>query len=379
MPPPPPTATSAAAAPVAAGDDFAAALPVLSLPEVMRRLQDGVHAHAASSYRAMYSSVLGGLTTDPAAMVVNLDDHMCHRGHAVFDTATIWNGYLYELDAHLDRILRSAASAKVQPPFPREHLRSILMRLASVSGVEVGHLRFWLSAGPGGFLLTPKECVPFAPLAVARPCQPSCKLSCGRRCIQSAFYAISIAEKHYPDPDKGVSVVTSTVPIKPPEFATVKSVNYLPNALMQVEAEEQGAFTGIWLDQEGYVAEGPNMNVAFVDASGAFLIPPFDRVLAGCTAKRLIQLAAKVQKQGLIDTIRIGRVSVKEARAAPEMMLIGSGTLVTPVVEWDRVLVGSGLPGKATLALRKLMQDDMELSDSPLRIKIATEAAKSTS
>eukprot|EP00850_Spirogloea_muscicola_P016154 SM000129S26141 [mRNA] locus=s129:236439:238455:+ [translate_table: standard] len=326
----------------------------------MRRLQDGVHAHAASSYRAMYSSVLGGLTTDPAAMVVNLDDHMCHRGHAVFDTATIWNGYLYELDAHLDRILRSAASAKIQPPFPRDHLRSILLRLASVSGVKVGHLRFWLSAGPGGFLLTPKEC------------------------IQSAFYAISIAEKHYPDPDEGVIVaranqVTSTVPIKPPEFATVKSVNYLPNALMQVEAEEQGAFTGIWLDQEGYVAEGPNMNVAFVDASGALLIPPFDRVLAGCTAKRVIQLAAKVQKQGLIDTIRIGRVSVKEARAAPEMMLIGSGSLVTPVVEWDRVPVGSGLPGKATLAIRKLMQDDMEYSDSPLRIKIATEAAKLTS
>lgn len=45
-------------------------------------------------YLAMYSSVFGGITTDPAAMVLPIDDHMVHRGHGVFDTAAIVDGYV---------------------------------------------------------------------------------------------------------------------------------------------------------------------------------------------------------------------------------------------------------------------------------------------
>lgn len=45
-------------------------------------------------YLAMYSSVFGGITTDPAAMVIPIDDHMVHRGHGVFDTAAIVDGYV---------------------------------------------------------------------------------------------------------------------------------------------------------------------------------------------------------------------------------------------------------------------------------------------
>lgn len=41
----------------------------------------------------MYSSVVGAITTDVAAMVVPLDDHMVHRGHSVFDTTSFVNGY----------------------------------------------------------------------------------------------------------------------------------------------------------------------------------------------------------------------------------------------------------------------------------------------
>ena len=64
------------------------------------------------TYRAFYSSELGGIVTDPALMVVPIDDHMVHRGHAVFDTAILVEGQLYELDSHLDRFLRSAAQVK---------------------------------------------------------------------------------------------------------------------------------------------------------------------------------------------------------------------------------------------------------------------------
>jgi hypothetical protein len=56
--------------------------------------------------------------------------------------------------------------------------------------------------------------------------------------------------------------ITSQVPIKPPLFATMKSTNYLPNALLMQEAEAAGVDYAIWLDQEGFIAEGPNMNIA---------------------------------------------------------------------------------------------------------------------
>lgn len=43
-------------------------------------------------YLAMYSSIFGGITIDPEAMVIPMDDHMVHRGHGVFDTAAIMDG-----------------------------------------------------------------------------------------------------------------------------------------------------------------------------------------------------------------------------------------------------------------------------------------------
>ena len=78
--------------------------PVFTPDEASARLRHAVHAKAVN-FHAMYSSVLGGIVTDPAFMVLPLDDHMVHRGHAVFDTAMIVNGKLYQLDAHLERLL----------------------------------------------------------------------------------------------------------------------------------------------------------------------------------------------------------------------------------------------------------------------------------
>lgn len=76
--------------------------PVFTSDEAIARLRQTVHGKAVNFY-AMYSSILGG--TDPALMALPLDDHMVHRGHAVFDTATLTDGMLYQIDAHLDRLI----------------------------------------------------------------------------------------------------------------------------------------------------------------------------------------------------------------------------------------------------------------------------------
>ncbi|XP_050208562.1 D-amino-acid transaminase, chloroplastic isoform X2 [Mercurialis annua] len=293
----------------------------------------------------MYSSVFGGITTDPSAMVIPIDDHMVHRGHGVFDTAAITDGHLYELDQHLNRILKSASMAKINLPFDRESIRRILIQTVSASKCQIGSLRYWLSAGPGDFQLSPSGC------------------------HQSALYAIVIQDQS-PFVSKGVKVVTSTIPIKPPQFATMKSVNYLPNVLSKMEAEENGAFAAIWLDHDGFIAEGPNMNVAFVTKEKDLIMPYFDKILSGCTANRVLSLAECLVREGKLNGVKVGDVTVEQGKQADEMMLIGSGILVRPVVQWDAQIIGDGKEGPVTLALLNLILEDMKAGPPSVRVPV---------
>lgn len=321
-------------------------VPLLSCSEVIERMRTSRESHKAKQlYLAMYSSVFGGITTDTAAMVIPMDDHMVHRGHGVFDTAAIMDGYLYELDQHVDRFLGSATMAKIQVPFDRESIRQILIRTVSVSKCRNGSLRYWLSAGPGDFQLSPSGCV------------------------QAALYAIVIKDQSPPD-HRGIRVVTSSIPIKPPQFAVMKSVNYLPNALSKMEAEENNAYAAIWLDGDGFVAEGPNMNVAFVTKEKELLMPCFDKILSGCTAKRVVVLAANLVKEGKLRGIRVENVSVEDGKRADEMMLIGSGVLVRSVVQWDEEVIGNGREGPVTQALLNLLLEDMKSGPPTVRVPV---------
>ncbi|KAJ9183488.1 hypothetical protein P3X46_007333 [Hevea brasiliensis] len=322
-------------------------VPILTCSEAIEKLRTNREKHKGKQqFLAMYSSIFGGITTDPAAMVIPMDDHMVHRGHGVFDTAAIMDGHLYELDQHLDRILRSASMAKINLPFDRESIRRILMQTVSASKCQKGSLRYWLSVGPGDFQLSPSSC------------------------HQPTLYAIVIQDQS-PFDSKGIKVVTSSVPIKHPQFATMKSVNYLPNVLSKMEAEENGAFAAIWLDNDGFIAEGPNMNVAFVTKDKELLMPHFDKILSGCTAKRVLTLAEVLVREGKLHGVKMGNVTVEKGKKADEMMLIGSGILVRPVVQWDDQIIGNGKEGPITLALLNLILEDMKSGPPTIRIPVS--------
>ncbi|XVF48531.1 hypothetical protein PTKIN_Ptkin03bG0198200 [Pterospermum kingtungense] len=321
-------------------------IPLLSSSEAIERLKQNRENHRGKQrFLAMYSSIFGGIVTDAAAMVIPMDDHMVHRGHGVFDTAAIMNGYLYELDQHVDRIIRSASMAKIVLPFDRETIKNILIQTVSASKCIKGSLRYWISAGPGDFQLSPSGC------------------------HQPALYAVVIEDQSLFD-SKGIKVVTSSIPIKPPQFATMKSVNYLPNVLSKMEAEEKGAYAAIWLDEDGFVAEGPNMNVAFVTKDKELLMPKFDKILSGCTAKRVLTLAEGLVKAGKLNGIRVDNVSVEEGKRADEMMLIGSGVLVRPVVQWDDQAIGNGKEGPISETLLNFILEDMKSGPSSVRVPV---------
>lgn len=303
--------------------------------EAVARLRSGLHDRT-SNFHAMYSSVLGGIVTDPALMVLPLDDHMVHRGHAVFDTAAIVDGMLYQLDPHLERLLRSAEMARIPLPFGPEQLRQIIIDTAAASGQRNASVRYWLSVGPGGFGLSSRECA------------------------GSSFYVMIFRPE--PEPEhfytEGVKLVTSSVPIKPPYFARVKSNNYLPNALVLLEAKDRGADHGLFIDAQGYVAESSHMNVAFVSADGVLCHPAFDAILSGITLQRMLHLARKLVDSGDLSGIAVQNAPLQEWKAAREILLLGSSIKVAPVVRWDDHVVGDGRVGPVARKLLAMWEAD---------------------
>lgn len=103
-----------------------------------------VHPKQAQHYKSFFSSELGGIVVDPALMVVHIDDHFVHRGHGVFDTAILIDGYLYQLDQHMDRFLNSAKLANIELPFSREQMRRTILETAAASRATNGMHRLFL-------------------------------------------------------------------------------------------------------------------------------------------------------------------------------------------------------------------------------------------
>jgi 4-amino-4-deoxychorismate lyase len=315
-------------------------LKTLTDKDVLDQLR-ALRAKQPVKYTAFYSSQLGGIVTDPALMVIPFDDHMVHRGHGIFDTAGIVNGRIYDLDAHLDRFLKSAERSKLKLPAPRDEMRDIIIKTTAASGRRDGSIRYWLSSGPGSLDLTPA--------AGAEP----------------GFFVMIFAGLVYPEKWKtdGVRVMTTTYPIKPPLYAITKTTNYMPNTLMQMEAKEKGFDNGVFIDHDGHVGESSNMNVAFVSRDNVLVHPRFDHILSGCTSMRLLELAQQLVGKGLLKAVKIAHVTKDEALAAKEMLLIGSSVKVAGIVQWDEHAIGDGKPGPISRALLELLEEDMRSGD----------------
>jgi 4-amino-4-deoxychorismate lyase len=315
-------------------------LPVLAADQVLTALRT-MRERQPVKFSAFYSSQLGGIVTDPALMVLPFDDHMVHRGHGIFDTAGLVAGRIYDLEAHLDRFLGSAERSRLKLAGSRAEMRDIIIHTTAASGMRDGAIRYWLSSGPGNLDLTPA--------AGATP----------------GFFVIVFGGLSYPARwySEGLKVMTTTYPIKPPLYAITKATNYLPNVLMQMEAKEAGLDNGVFIDEKGFVGESSNMNVAFVTADGVLRHPRFVHVLAGCTSLRLLELATHLQSSGLLRGVEVCDIPVADARAAREMLLLGSSIKVAPIVEWDGRPIGTGAPGPVARALLDLLENDMRTSD----------------
>lgn len=288
-------------------------------------------------YYALYSSVLGGVTLDPVLMQVPIDDHLVHRGDGVFDTFKCVGRAAYNLDAHLRRLARSAEAIGLTWPAGLDDIRRLTIETLAQAGRECCTGRVMLARGPGSFGVSPYESPDPA--------------------LYIVVYAAGtpFMEAH----PGGARVRRSLVPAKPARFATVKNCNYLPNVMMKREAVDWGVDFVVGFDDSGVMTEGATENFGVVTGEGALLFPRMDTVLEGTTMMRVVQFARRLVESGDLASIEFRDITEEDARAAKEILVVGTTINVASVCEFEGDPVGGGKPGSVGRMLDGLLREDI--------------------
>ncbi len=286
-------------------------IPVLDTDDYVARLLSRERPGEAGIL-AFYEHRVGAVCRNPRLMLMPLDDHLAHRGDGIFESMKYLHRRIYQLDAHLERMRRSAAGLYLAPPCAWERMREIIVEVARAGGEANGSIRVLVGRGPGGFGIDPAEC-PEPSLYVA-------------------------AYRFTPKP----TAFRSTIPAKQGYLARIKNANYLPNVLMTREAHERGMDVPFSFDEEGCLAETAIANVALVDETGTLVVPEFTNALAGTTVLRAVELA-----QGELP------VSFRK------ILVLGTSSDCVAVVAYEGRPVGEGRPGPVSRRLRALLQADL--------------------
>lgn len=290
------------------------------------------------NYFAMYSSWWDAVTTDPNLMVIPLDDHMVHRGDGLFETFKCIGGSAYNLSAHWDRLERGADLIRLPIPWSRAERNRLLAAVLRAGGQRDALIRVFVSRGPGGHS--------------ANPCESPEPLL--------FILAIRLGRPFMEVHPGGARVGLSGIPVKPSFFARVKSVNYLPNALMRREAVERGLDFVLSIDPEGNIAELPTENFGIVTPDRRLLIPRPDHILAGTTMHRAALLARTfLVPRGVLAAVEEASIPLETVRGASEMFVFGTTPDVAAVTEFEGRPVGDGRPGPVHRALAEVFAADL--------------------
>jgi branched-subunit amino acid aminotransferase/4-amino-4-deoxychorismate lyase len=288
-------------------------------------------------YLCMYSTLLKGVTKDPDLMMIPIDDHLVHRGDGVFDVMRCVRGKIYQMEEHIKRLETSAGAISLDLPPDYFRIRDTIADLVLLGGEKECLIRVVISRGPGSFGTNPLDC----PI--------------------SHLYIVVVRYHELPEDcyREGVSLITSSVPIKKSFFASIKSCNYLPNVLMKLEAVNAGCKFSVGLDEEGFLAEGSTENIGVLTEDGILKFPGFERTLSGTTAKRIFHLAHELVRDREIREVTFTTILPEEAYKAKEVFLTGTSLNVLPVTSFDGHRIGQGSPGPLYSRLSSLIWKDM--------------------
>jgi branched-chain amino acid aminotransferase len=298
-------------------------------------------------YLAMYSSVLGGVVTNPFLMTLPLDDHMVHRGDGIFEAFKCVNGNIYNLQRHLERLERSARAVFLELPGDLEEIAKLVVETVRIAGTPDCLIRLFVSRGPGGFTTNPYECP-------------------ASQCYIMVCRASQTPNEYY---EQGVALKRSSVPIKRSYFANIKSCNYLPNVLMKKEAVDEGVQYTISIDENGYLGEGSTENFGLVTPDLTLKLPKFTRILKGTTVTRVAELAESLVEEAKLKRVDFEDITLNDAYNCAEIVLFGTTFDILPAVLFDGHAIGSGSPGPIYHLLRERLGQDI-LSNSELHTPV---------
>lgn len=260
----------------------------------------------------------GGRFVPEAQATVSVLDHAVLYGDGVFDTVVAWQGRVFRLDDHLDRLFRSMAAVAIEPPADKAAIRALTCEAVARNGLADAYVKLIVTRGSNGRpLMDPTGCRSTL-IILTRP----------------------YIHRAPSDPDKAIALKTAAIRRPPGDVldGRIKSLNYLNLVQAKLEAKAAQADEALMLDLRGQVCEAPGYNV-FVVREGRMATPRRD-VLAGITRDSVFEIA---RAEG-VEAIEAD-LELYDIYTADEVFLTSTAGGLVPVGRVDGRAIGSGRPG----------------------------------
>jgi len=276
--------------------------------------------------------------------VVSVYDHGFLYGDGVFEGIRMYSGNVFRLDDHMKRLYESAHSIMLHIPFEKEELTELVVETCRKNQLQDAYIRLVISRGVGDLGLNQYTCKGAGVIIIAEPL---------------ALFPKQLYET-------GIEVVTvpsrrNRADVLSPK---VKSLNYLNNILVKIEASLAGVNEALMLNDQGYVAEASGENI-FIVKDGIIKTPPgYIGALEGITRNAIIELAKKAQ----LD-IREDVFTRHDVYTADEVFLTGTAAEVIAVVKVDGRKIGNGKPGEVTNQLLTLFREAVSVDGTKVYVQ----------
>ena len=278
---------------------------------------------------------------DSSEAKVSVFDHGLLYGDGIFEGIRLYNGCVFKLEEHLERLEYSAKAIMLDMPWTREEISNAVCETCRANDLQDGYIRLVITRGVGSLGLSIKNCD-----------QPQLIIIADNIQLYPAEYY-----------EQGLSIIT--VPTRrcnpaalPP---TVKSLNYLNNILAKIEAQHLGYHEAIMLNDQGYVAECTGDNV-FIIHKGVLITPASSSgALKGITRGTVLEIA-----DDLNIPFREENMTRYDVWVADEVFLTGTAAEIVPIVEVDARKIGDGKPGVITARFLEAFRGKVSLDGRKL-------------
>ena len=254
---------------------------------------------------------------------ISVFDHGLLYGDGIFEGIRAYNGRVFKLKEHIDRLFYSAKAILLEIPMAHADIMAATVETCRQNRIRDGYIRLVVTRGAGTLGLNPRSCK-----------KPSVIIIAGK--IQ--LYPQELYQQ-------GMDIITvpTTRNLHSALNPAIKSLNYLNNILAKIEANNAGCEEAIMLNAEGFVAECTGDNI-FVVKEGHLLTPPLSAgALYGITRRTVMELAAQA---GL--AVSEPDLTRYDLFNADESFLTGTAAEIMPVVKIDGRTIGAGKPGPVT-------------------------------